>query len=259
MADTQPQTSAAGTGGQATPSRGAAASAGAAGASAKAAPAQSERKDAAPAGSSDAASAVRTAGSRAGDAAEAAGQVSQAAAGATREAGERGRNALRESAESWRGAAEPFLSMQSELNHWFDDLWRQATGMGMLPSLRPSRPFAALSAAPMFGLPAVDLKETDEAYKICAELPGLRPEDIELEIKGEALVLTGHKTEEKDDHRAAYRISERRFGRFERRFPLPADVDREKIEAAFHDGVLTVTLPREASAERSGNRIQIRG
>ncbi|HEX4741185.1 MAG TPA: Hsp20/alpha crystallin family protein [Caulobacteraceae bacterium] len=258
MADTQPQTSATGTGGQATPSRGGAAAAGA-GASAKAASAQSERKDAGPAGPSDAAAAVRTAGTRAGDAAEAAGQVSQAAAGATREAGERGRNALRESAESWRGAAEPFLSMQSELNHWFDDLWRQATGMGMLPSLRPSRPFAALSAASMFGLPAVDLKETDEAYKICAELPGLRPEDIELEIKGEALVLTGHKTEEKDDHRAAYRISERRFGRFERRFPLPPDVDRGKIEAAFHDGVLTVTLPREASAERLGNRIQIRG
>jgi HSP20 family protein len=184
--------------------------------------------------------------------------VSKAAAGATREAGERGRNAIRESAESWRGAAEPFLSMQSELNHWFDDLWRQATGLGMMPSLRPSRPFAALSTASMFGLPAVDLKETDEAYKICAELPGLRPEDIELEIKGEALLLTGHKSEEKDDHRAAYRISERRFGRFERRFPLPPDVDRERIEAAFKDGVLTVTLPRQMSGEHSGNRIKIR-
>jgi HSP20 family protein len=184
--------------------------------------------------------------------------VSRAAAGAAREAGERGRNALRESAESWRGAAEPFLSMQSELNHWFDDLWRQATGMGMLPALRPSRPFAALNAASMFGLPAVDLKETDEAYKLCAELPGLSAADIELEIKGEALVLTGHKSEEKDDHRAAYRISERRFGRFERRFPLPPDVDLNKIEAAFKDGVLTVTLPRQASAERSGARIQIR-
>ncbi|HSZ51188.1 MAG TPA: Hsp20/alpha crystallin family protein [Caulobacteraceae bacterium] len=184
--------------------------------------------------------------------------MSRAAAGATREAGERGRNALRESAESWRGAAEPFLSMQSELNHWFDDLWRQATGLGMLPALRPSRPFAALSPASMFGLPAVDLKETDEAYKLCAELPGLRPADIELEIKGEALVLTGHKSEEKDDHRAAYRISERRFGRFERRFPLPPDVDLSKIEADFRDGVLTVTLPRQVSAERAGSRIQIR-
>jgi HSP20 family protein len=217
-----------------------------------------ERADSGRSGAAAAAAAPRAAGARAGDAAEAAGRVSQAAAGATREAGERGRDAIRESAESWRGAAEPFLSMQSELNHWFDDLWRQATGMGMLPSLRPSRPFAALSPAPMFGLPAVDLKETDEAYKICAELPGLKPDDIELEIKGDALVLTGHKAEEKDDHRAAYRISERRFGRFERRFPLPPDIDRERIEAAFNDGVLTVTLPRQASGEPSANRIQIR-
>jgi len=228
------------------------------GASGKSGSPPSERKDASQGGPPDAATAVRTAGIRAGDAAEAAGQVSRAAAGATREAGERGRNALRESAESWRGAAEPFLSMQSELNHWFDDLWRQATGLGMLPALRPSRPFAALSPASMFGLPAVDLKETDEAYKLCAELPGLRPADIELEIKGEALVLTGHKSEEKDDHRAAYRISERRFGRFERRFPLPPDVDLSKIEADFRDGVLTVTLPRQVSAERAGSRIQIR-
>lgn len=259
MADTQSQSNAAGTGAQTSQSRSGAGAAAQTAATGAAGSGQAERKEpgqAAP--SSDAATAVRTAGTRAGDAAEAAGQVSQAAAGATREAGERGRNALRESAESWRGAAEPFLSMQSELNHWFDDLWRQATGMGMLPSLRPSRPFAALSAAPMFGLPAVDLKETGEAYKICAELPGLKPEDIELEIKGDALLLTGHKSEEKDDHRAAYRISERRFGRFERRFPLPPDVDRERIEAAFQDGVLTVTLPRELSAERSGNRIQIR-
>ncbi|MBV8682843.1 MAG: Hsp20/alpha crystallin family protein [Caulobacteraceae bacterium] len=256
MADVQHPTHAPGVGAQ-KPQEGAAASA-STGAKIKPGSPQAERKEGAQSGPSDAAAAVRTAGSRAGDAAEAAAQVSQAAAGATREAGERGRNAVRESAESWRGAAEPFLSMQSELNHWFDDLWRQATGMGMLPSLRPSRPFAALSTGPMFGLPAVDLKETNEAYRICAELPGLRPEDIELEIKGEALVLTGHKMEEKDDHRATYRISERRFGRFERRFPLPPDVDRQKIQADFRDGVLTVTLPREASAQHSANRIQIR-
>src|ERR1700744_3526213 len=99
-----------------------------------------------------------------GGVAEAAGRASQSVADATREAAERGRTALRETPESWRGAAEPFLSMQSELNHWFDDLWRQATGLGIVPSLRPSRPFAALSAAAMFGMPAVDLKETDEAY-----------------------------------------------------------------------------------------------
>ena len=254
MADVQPQAHAAGTGAQKSqPQEGAAAAA-----KGKPGSIQSEHKEGAQGGPSDAATAVRTAGSRAGDAAEAAGHVSQAAAGATREAGERGRNAIRESAESWRGAAEPFLSMQSELNHWFDDLWRQATGMGMLPSLRPSRPFASLSTGPMFGQPAVDLKETDEAYKICAELPGLRPEDIELEIKGDALVLTGHKNEEKDDHRATYRISERRFGRFERRFPLPPDVDRARIEADFREGVLTVILPRETSAQRSGSRIQIR-
>jgi HSP20 family protein len=175
-----------------------------------------------------------------------------------REAGERGRSTVRDVAESWRGASEPLLSIQSELNHWFDDLWRQATGLGVFSAMRPARPFAGLGAAPMLGLPAVDIKETDQEYRVCAELPGLRPDDIELDIKGDTLVLTGQKSEEKDDHRAAYRISERRFGRFERRFPIPEDVERDRIEAAFKDGVLTITLPREASPAHASNRIQIK-
>ncbi len=208
-----------------------------------------------PAPHNDTAQATSAAGS---SFAEAASQATRATTGAVREAGERGRAAAREAAESWRGAAEPFLTMQSELNHWIDDMWRQASGLGLFPSLRPARPFAAASAAPMFGLPAIDLKETDQEYRICAELPGLSPDDIELEVKGETLVLTGHKAEERDDPRATYRISERRYGRFERRFPLPPDVDRERIGAAFKDGLLTITLPRRPSEITTANRIPIR-
>ncbi len=168
------------------------------------------------------------------------------------------REASKELAASWRSASEPFMSMQMDMNRWFEDLWRQATGFGFGPLSRAARPFSALSPAAMFGLPPTDIKETEKAYILCAEAPGLAADDLDLQIKGDLLVFSGHKAETKDDAGSQYRISERRFGRFERSFPLPPDIDRENIEARFRDGVLTVTLPKAAEAASETHRIGIR-
>ena len=189
----------------------------------------------------------------------AAKEFSSMAARATREVGEQSRQATREAATSWQGAVEPFLGLHMEMSRWFDDLWRQAAGFGMAPALRTARPFAGLSAAPMFGLPPADLKETDKAYLLCLEVPGMTRDDIEIQIRGEALQVCGQKTQERDDASAAYRLSERRFGRFDRSFPIPPDVARDHIEAAVREGVLTVTLPKTSDAERSRTRIEIKG
>ncbi|MDB5462733.1 MAG: heat shock protein Hsp20 [Phenylobacterium sp.] len=187
----------------------------------------------------------------------AARDLSELAALATREAAERGRQAANEVATSWRGAFVPFFAMQLEMHRWFDDLWRQATGSGAFPALRPARPFGALGAAPMLGLPPTDVKETQEAYVLCAELPGLTRDDVDLQVRGDLLLVSGQKAEEKDDVSCAYRISERRFGRFDRSFPIPADVERNRIAAGFRDGVLTVTLPKNAAAVQDRTKIQI--
>lgn len=184
--------------------------------------------------------------------------LSSLAARATREVGEQGRQATREAATSWQGAVEPFLGMHMEMNRWFDDLWRQATGFGMLPALRTSRPFAALSAAPIFGLPPTDVKETDKAYALCIEVPGMTRDEIEIQVRGDVLQISGHKSEEKDETNAAYRLSERRFGRFDRSFPIPLDVARGRIEAQVREGVLTVSLPKTGQAEPQSTRIEIR-
>ena len=133
------------------------------------------------------------------------------------------------------------------------------TGFGLFPALRAARPFAAQGAAPLFGLPATDIKETDKAYLLDVELPGLTREDVDLSIEGDMLSICGHKAETRDDAGAAYRISERRFGRFERGFPLPADVERDKIAAEFRDGVLKITLPRNAEAAPHKSKIEIKG
>lgn len=188
----------------------------------------------------------------------AARDLSELAAHATREAGERGRQAASEAATSWRGAFVPFFAMQMEMHRWFDDLWRQSTGLGAFPALRPARPFGALGAAPMLGLPPTDVKETQDAYVLSAELPGLTRDDVDIQMRGDLLLVTGQKAEEKDDVGCAYRISERRFGRFDRSFPIPADVERSRIEAGFRDGVLTVTLPKTAAAAQDRTKIEIK-
>ncbi len=189
--------------------------------------------------------------------------LSQTAADATRAVSQRGREAARDVADNWRDFGESVLSMQLDMNRLFDDVWRQATGFGLFPTLRPARPFAGMGAgmgaASMMGLPPTDLKETKDDYRLCVELPGLALGEVGLEIAGDTLRLTGHKAEERDDHGAAYRVSERRFGRFERRFPLPSDIDRGRIEASFRDGLLRVTLPKAAGAADAGHRVEIKG
>jgi HSP20 family protein len=182
----------------------------------------------------------------------------QSAVEAGRQLAESGRRASREVAESWRGAAEPFTAMQMEMNRFLDDTFRQMAGFGLFPALRAARPFAA-SAAPLFGQPATDIKETDQAYLLDIELPGLTPKDVEISIQGDVLTVAGQKAEVRDDNTAAYRISERRFGRFERVFPIAPDVERDKIQASFRDGVLEISLPRNVQAGPQKSKVEIKG
>jgi HSP20 family protein len=161
---------------------------------------------------------------------------------------------VQEAATSWRGALDPVLAMQLEMSRWFDDLWRHAGGF---PSLRTARPFGAMGAASMFGLPPTDVKETQDAYVLRAELPGLTREDVDLQVRGDLLLISGQKAEEKDDAGCAYRVSERRFGRFERSFPIPADVEPDRAAATFRDGILTVTLPKTQAAAHRAAKIEV--
>lgn len=177
------------------------------------------------------------------------------------EAAQQGREAIASMREAafngahlWSRSLGPLYAAQMEMMRWLDDLWRETTG-----GLRPANPSRALSLAPLVGLPPADVKETDQAYTLCVELPGLAKDDIELSVQRDMLVLSGHKSEERDEGGAAYRLSERRFGRFERAFPLPPDVARDRLDAVFKDGVLKIVLPREGElAAQSRARIPIR-
>jgi len=91
--------------------------------------------------------------------------------------------------------------------------------------------------------PAIDVYSEKDHLKVKAELPGVKKEDIEVNLTGNVLTIRGSKKEEQTVKEEGYHYHERSFGEFERSVELPARVDANKIEARFADGVLEVTLP----------------
>jgi HSP20 family protein len=92
--------------------------------------------------------------------------------------------------------------------------------------------------------PSVDIHESDEAIIVQAELPGLKKEDISIEVKENLLTLRGERAEDKETKEENYYRRERSFGKFHRSFTLPAAVDSEKIVATYKAGVLEVKIPK---------------
>ncbi|MCO5297402.1 MAG: Hsp20/alpha crystallin family protein [Fimbriimonadaceae bacterium] len=93
-------------------------------------------------------------------------------------------------------------------------------------------------------MPAVDIKETAEALKFVAELPGMDEEKIEVELVGDVLTIRGEREFAKEENREDYVRIERSYGSFQRSFTIDIPVDREKVEASYEHGVLTVLVPK---------------
>jgi HSP20 family protein len=91
--------------------------------------------------------------------------------------------------------------------------------------------------------PAIDVSEREGNLVVHAELPGVRPEDVQLEVDNDALVLSGHRERSEEHNDQGYRRRERSFGSFYRAIPLPEGADVDKAKAQFNHGVLEITLP----------------
>ena len=98
-----------------------------------------------------------------------------------------------------------------------------------------------------------------EAYEITAELPGLDEKNIEVKLANGVLSIKGEKREEKEEKRKDYYRRERSFGSFERSFQMPEGIDTDKIAASFKNGILSVTLPKSAEAQKQAKRIEVKG
>ncbi len=104
--------------------------------------------------------------------------------------------------------------------------------------------------------PAVDIFETDKNIELRVELPGLKPEDVKIDLSENTLTLSGERKLEHEEKREGYHRIERSFGSFSRSFTLPRNVDKESIQAEMKSGVLCLTLPKR-EAEKP-QRISVR-
>ena len=115
------------------------------------------------------------------------------------------------------------------VDRWFDDIFD--TG---------------LSATTV---PAVDVRETEDAFLMEVELPGLTEKDVDVKLENNLLTVSSKKEEQKEEKKNGYILRERKSRAFARSFVLPDEVDREKIAAEFKNGVLSLSFPKAPAAK----------
>lgn len=106
-------------------------------------------------------------------------------------------------------------------------------------------------------MPPVEVFERDNQMVVRAELPGMSKEDVHVEVDDDALLISGERREEQETNQGGFRHSERRYGRFLRRIPLPEGTDPNQIQANYRSGLLEVTLPMKRQ-ERRSRQVEIR-
>jgi len=106
-------------------------------------------------------------------------------------------------------------------------------------------------------IPRLDMTETDENVEVRVDLPGVRPEDVQIDVTGNVLTIRGERRCETEESDRGYNYCEREFGAFTRTIQLPAGVDSENVDANFQDGVLRIALPKRPEARP--RRVEIRG
>jgi HSP20 family protein len=150
------------------------------------------------------------------------------------------RNKLKEGVPS---EDSPLAALRGEMDRLFEAYVRD-------PLASIEWPFAAQGG----WCPAIDVYEDDQQIAVRAEIPGMDPNDVEVTVTGNQLVLSGEKKESSEQSGKEYRLTESRYGAFRRTIPLSGSVDAAKVEAQCANGVLTIRLPKtQAAAARRIN------
>jgi HSP20 family protein len=105
--------------------------------------------------------------------------------------------------------------------------------------------------------PAVDIFETDNELVLKADLPDIRPEDIDLQVENQTLTISGHRKFEQPQEKGGYHRIERSYGSFVRTFTVPSTVETSKVTAEYDHGVLTVKLPKAEAAKPRQVKINV--
>jgi HSP20 family protein len=141
---------------------------------------------------------------------------------------------------------DSLLSIHREMNRLFDEALR-----GMSPAL-------GSSSATGFFAPQVDVEEADGELRITADLPGVTQEDVDVQLEGDVLTLSGERKSSREQKEPNYRLVERMQGRFQRRLQLPFAPDPNQVNARFENGELTIRIPKSGQ-QQSSRRIEVQG
>lgn len=143
----------------------------------------------------------------------------------------------------------PFLSLQRDMNHLFEDF---ARGIELW---RPG------FVEPFFGdfHAKVDLKDNENEIIVTAELAGVGQDDIEILLTADSLTIKGEKKEEKEENQKdkGYYRSERNYGFFQRILPLPCEIEQANVKASFKNGVLKIVMPKSTESVKKARKIEI--
>ncbi|KAF3336626.1 class I heat shock protein-like protein [Carex littledalei] len=144
------------------------------------------------------------------------------------------------------------------------NLWDPFDGFpfnqSLLPFSRPSSSLSVPSDTSAFATAQIDWKETPEAHVFKADLPGIKKEEIKVEVEeGNVLQISGERVRENEEKTDTWHRVERSSGKFLRRFRLPENAKMGQIKAAMENGVLTVTVPKEEVKKPDVKSIEISG
>lgn len=151
---------------------------------------------------------------------------------------------------------EPLVSVRRDIDRFFEGLAPE------FPRGLDFDPFRRLSSAFELGggdvVPHVEVSEERKFYEISAELPGVEEKDMSIALQDHMLTVFGEKKSDRTEEKKDCSVSERRYGSFRRSFRVPEDVDEDKISAKFDKGVMTLVMPKVATARPKGRTIPIK-
>jgi HSP20 family protein len=142
----------------------------------------------------------------------------------------------------------PVMAIQNEMNRLFDNLFQDPFDLVPLTIRKLPADFS----------PRVNVSETEAAMQVTAELPGMEEKDIQISLEQDYLLLSGEKKSEIEESGKNFHRYERSSGSFQRAIPLVSEIQEDKVEATFKNGVLSITLPKAASAVKAAKKINIK-
>jgi HSP20 family protein len=151
-------------------------------------------------------------------------------------------------------ASQPGAGVGSlaDLHNQINTLFDQAFSGSGFPDL-----FADDSGQTLFK-PNLDIREGEKQYEVSLEMPGVSKDDVDVEVRGDALIIRGEKKREDSHEEGEYQYTERSYGSFQRVLSLPEDADSDSIEAGFENGILRVKLPRRELGGGERRKVEVK-